>query len=137
MTKNLKYLLLGGFALLAVGFSIGRYVVPNKSIESTNIEKEVKREETVIVREETRPDGTKIKETTNTTKKETTDKKEIIKIVENAKPQWKASALAGYNLDKSAPVYGVAVDRRILGNIYMGAWGTTDKQVGLSVSMEF
>ncbi len=121
---------------LAIGFGIGKYVGGGNIQQETTKEKEVAIEDTIIVKEEKRPDGTVVKEVTTTKKKETTTKGTSIKIVEN-KPDWKASALVGYNLDKSAMVYGASVDRRILGNIFVGAWGTTDKQVGLSVGMEF
>lgn len=135
--ENLKTYIIGGVVLLAVGFGIGRYTVPEHLEEQTSTETDSKKEDTVIVREEKRPDGTVIKETTKTSKKEESKKEETIKIVENHKPNWKASALAGYNLEAGRPVYGAAVDRRILGNIFLGVWGTTDKQVGASVSLEF
>lgn len=137
MFTDTQIKLIAVVVLLAVGFGVGRYTVPEKSTEQTIVEKELKKEETVIVREETRPDGTKIKETTNTTKKETAKRTETIKIVESKKPDWKVAGLVGYNFNKVKPVYGAVVERRILGNIFVGAWGTTDQQAGLSVSLEF
>lgn len=135
--KNLKVYLIAGLVILAVGFSIGRYVVPDKSLETKSTEHDVKREETVTTREEIRADGTRITETIKSNKNEESKKKESSKLVENSRPNWKVNALAGYNIDKSNYVYGVAVDRRVLGNISVGAWGTTDKQVGLSLGLEF
>jgi hypothetical protein len=34
-------------------------------------------------------------------------------------------------------LYMVGVQRRILGDIYLGAWGTTTKEAGLSISIQF
>lgn len=135
MLKN--KLLIAAFILLAIGFGIGRYTVPNNLQEISKTEKESKTEETIIVKEETKPDGTVVKETTKTKKKEDSSKKEDVLIVENKKPDWKASALVGYNFDKSKVVYGAMVDRRVLGNIFVGVGATTDKQALLSLSMEF
>lgn len=60
-------------------------------------------------------------------------------------PDWRASGLVGWDvgslrLDPSglAPkVYGIEVDRRIIGTVWGGVWGMSNKTAGLSVSVEF
>jgi len=135
--NNMKIIFGGALMLFALGFGLGKYSQPNKSSESNTTETDSKKETSTTVKEEIRPDGTKIKETTTTSKKETSTKDESIKIVDNAKPDWKVEALAGFNLDTDHPVYGAVVEKRLMGNIFIGVWGTTDKQVGLSASLEF
>jgi hypothetical protein len=45
------------------------------------------------------------------------------KLVESKKPDWLFSAKAGLLLDERKPVYGGEVGRRILGPVFLGAWG--------------
>ena len=47
---------------------------------------------------------------------------EHTKMVEGKKPDWILTAQVGSRLDGWRPVYGGAVDRRILGSVYAGAW---------------
>lgn len=135
--NNTKVIFGGTLLLFALGFGAGKYSQPNKSSESNTTETDTKKETSTTVKEETRPDGTKIKETTTISKKEDSKKSETIKVVDNAKPNWKVGALAGFNLDTKYPVYGAAVEKRLMGNVFVGVWGTTDKQIGVSASLEF
>lgn len=134
---DIKKLIIGGLILFGLGIGVGKYLVPNKVTESTSTETDTKKETSTTIKEETRPDGTKIKETTTVTKKEDNSKKETSKVIDNVKPSWKAGALAGYNFDTVKPVYGIVIEKRVLANIFVGAWGTTDKQAGVSVTLEF
>ena len=134
---NIKNILIGAIVMLAVGFSIGRYTVPTNLQENTSVEQEKKTEETVIVKEEIKPDGTITKETTKTKKKEDSMKKEESVVIVNEKPNWKVALMTGYNFDKKSTLYGITVDRRVLGNISVGVGATTDKQALLTVGMEF
>lgn len=114
-----------------------------------------KKKRTVIIRI-TKPDGTieertEIIEEDNSiiaidTKEKTEEEKKKEKensketIVQGKKPDWMISALAATDLKsiKSLqPSYGISVQRRILGPIHVGAFGITNKQVGISVGFQF
>jgi hypothetical protein len=123
--------------------------------DETKKENKDKKKRTVIIRI-TKPDGTieertEIVEEDNSiiaidTKEKSEEKKKTEKeklkekIVKNKKPDWMISALASSNMKdiKSLqPDYGISVQRRILGPVYLGAFGITNKQVGLSVGFQF
>lgn len=48
---------------------------------------------------------------------------EKVKIVESARPDWLIQGQVGVQLDGLKPVYGGAVQRRILGPVFAGVWG--------------
>ena len=104
----------------------------NKIVKQTEI-KNI--EETVI--EVTTPDGTTTKTTKKIDKTVTTDTHQKELITETKRPNYRASALIGYNFNSFLPVYGAAIEKRIIGNISVGVWGTTDRSVGASLSLEF
>lgn len=128
-----------------VGYAGGRYVQPAKVVtkikEVTKTVQVVKHDTVTVVKEVTRPDGSKESTTTITDHDvDTTDsstKTSISQKISNEKPQWKASGLAGYNFSKLNPVYGAQIERRIIGPIFVGAWGNTDKAAGVALSIEF
>jgi hypothetical protein len=76
--------------------------------------------------------------TNNTVVDDTTDTKASTStVISNLKPQWKVQALAGLNGNNlGTPVYGADVERRIIGPISAGLYGNTNKEVGLSISLE-
>lgn len=158
---DLKYKLLIVLALCGFSYGLGRYLTPDKIItKEVTIEKEVIKEvvkentnikkntQTKIV-ETTFPDGKYVKETyildqdTVVIEKDkvvSVDKevtKQVEKIIENSKPQYGVAAGAGYNLDQLKVVYNVQVERRILGPLFLGAYGTTNREVGALLKMEF
>ena len=135
---NTKMLLGVGLVLLALGIGAGRYTAPEcgKQETTTDTKKEIKNiEETVI--EVTTPDGTTTKTTKKIDKTVTTDTHQKELITETKRPNYRASALIGYNFNSFLPVYGAAIEKRIIGNISVGVWGTTDRSVGASLSLEF
>lgn len=156
----MNYLKLGlvGLVLVLVGYAFGRYVQPAtvitktedheviKYVERTTKEKDNNKD--IVIIETRLPDGTIRKETHIVDKgrviidksKEGSDTKDSKSetIVSNTKPQWKAAGLLGvadYSL--SNRIYGLEIERRILGPIFVGAWGMTNKQLGVSVGLEF
>lgn len=116
--------------------------VEAKEVVDINVEKTV---QTTEVREVTR-DVVVVQE-----KVVTVDRiveKEVLKekVTEAPKPQWKVSPLVGVNirdlslgqgLTTGPLAFGVKVDRRIVGPVFLGAWGISSGQAGLSVGMEF
>lgn len=143
--NNYVKLGVGAIIVFAVGAGTALYVRPATVVTKTEeVVKEVdrvKKDVVVVEHEVKRPDGTVEIDRTTTDKSTETSKKESdtksSTVVTNAKPQWKAQALAGLSLDKLVPVYGAGVERRIIGPISAGVWGTTDRNLGVSVSLEF
>lgn len=139
--------------LLAVAYTAGRFTGPKK-VEIKEVERVVYKEReqstkdkhvTTVKREETKPDGTKVKETTRTVDERTeTDRgreintvKETIKVVSN-RPDWRLSVAYIPNIPTyQTEVYRFDLQRRIIGEIYAGVQVDTNKTIGLSISIGF
>lgn len=141
--NNIFKLILGLVMVGCLGYGIGRYIQPAK-VETKEVEviKEViKKDIEIVVREVEHPDGTKERTTTTKDKSVETSKKDTKKemiVTENNKSQWKAHALIGADIkDVSRLLYGAQIERRVLGNLSIGAWGLTNQTVGVSVGFEF
>jgi hypothetical protein len=61
---------------------------------------------------------------------------EKLKLVQTERPGWAVAARAGLRLDLSK-VAGLAVERRLLGGVWAGAWADTSKAAGLQLRVEF
>ena len=113
-----------------------RYLSSKGDSETSESTKEVVRNDVkTIERTIERPDGTKetTKETVDkSTKKETTNKEVVI-----SKKDWMVSAIVTSKLTELDPVYGIMVQRRIIGPVYLGLSGSTDKRIGINVGLEF
>lgn len=86
----------------------------------------------------TKPDGSTETDSTTT---DTSIKKEIEKqIVESSKPfynsQWLIAGGASLNSDREQ-FYKLEVQRNILGPLWLGIYGTTHKELGLSAGILF
>lgn len=113
--------------LLVVAFAVGRYTAPAKVVESVKTEIQVKRD-TVVV-EKVRKDGTKVTVTKIKDRSEEATKKE--KIIDFRRPEW----LLGGGIDTKGG-YVLSVDRRILGPIFIGAFGSTSGIFGAKIGIE-
>lgn len=151
---NYKVALATGLIIGALGFAFGRYSAPVKTITKTETKTvEVIKEVKVASQQNNRqihivttkyPDGRVVTETFILNKdtivisdnKESVKENTVVvtKEVYNKKPDYLVGVLV--ETDYSKPIYGVSIDRRILGPIFLGAYGKTDKQVGLSLKME-
>lgn len=161
-----KPIVLIGLALL-LGVAIGRYATPvriktvekekivtvvQKDTDKTTDKKNTTHEQIIKVkithpdgtieeREETIKDANQIVDvdlhTTTNTSTEIDKSKETIK--DSTKPNWLIAGTAGVSfankgLDSS---YGIHVQRRILGPIFIGVYGNTTNQYGISAGLEF
>lgn len=128
------------FIAALISFGIGAKVASKVTTETkvVEVEKEViKRDVVTQIKVITRPDGTK-EESTTITDKTTEDKSSSKQSESKTAPNWHVSAgtkASVNNLNELS--YTLNVDRRILGNLFVGASVSTDKQVGLSIGMEF
>lgn len=134
-----KIVLAVAFSLLA-GYSIGRYIQPPKVEEKIVTQNETKENKNVyeVTRTIEHADGTKetIKETTDLSSSDTKSSVVVDKKT-TTRPDWKASVGLGLNTASLEQFYIVHIDRRILGGLSVGAFGTTSKEVGITVGLEF
>lgn len=115
---------------VALGFGLS-YLQP----KSKEIEEVIKYQDRVRVVKQVveRPDGTK--ETTEVIEKEREVEKEK-KVVVKQQPDWKVSGSVSA-LRVGAPVYSLSVERRIIGSLYAGVYGRSDKELGVNISFLF
>lgn len=126
---------------LVLGYGLGRYLAPVKiEKQMVEVEKEViKKDIVTVIKEIKRPDGTV--ETTSST----VDRSEVVKEIEKEirveveakKHDWLLRALVEARDFALPPNYGVGLERRILGPIFLGAYYVSTKTIGLSVGLEF
>ncbi len=159
----MTYLYLGVGTLLALvlSFAAGRFTAPPSdpvylpsasSVQVVTVKTFVDRTRVVTRRVVATPDGGSV-----------TDEREEEHVVEHGTPvvlppqpiptpapsrpayaerrNWKAGVTVGAPLLTSAPVFdikwGVVVERRILGPVWLGATGNTSGYLGLNLSVEF
>lgn len=138
---NTKYVIILMIVVAAASAGLTRYYFPQVEFKNTETVKEVVRNDVrTIVKEVTRPDGSKEVVTEivdKSTKKETSTSETLIV----KKPQWMFDIGARANLDnvsnRDTFVYDLQVQRRILGPFFLGGKVATDKSVGISIGMEF
>lgn len=146
--------------ILSLGYGVGRYFTPPKVVEKEKIvykdriiEREVKVKSTSKKNDKvftkntvTKPDGTKYVEVKITDKskiksdfKRTGTRQENIsldKTEESKQTNYLISLGAKFNLGEfGLPIYGVNLNKRILGPIYLGVFGFTDKTIGVSLGL--
>ena len=129
-------------AAIVVALALGIYIGKSQfsKTETVEVEREViKRDVVTVVREVTMPDGTRSVETVTTDRSK--ERKDVTNVTTKAtaSPDWhvSVSASAARVSEISSPVYGVQLERRILGPFSLGARVQTDKQIGVVVSYEF
>jgi hypothetical protein len=133
--KNVAILVLITAVLSAV---ITKYYFPKLQMQTVEVEKEVIKNNIVTVTKIVKDkDGNETSETTTVDRSTTknTDSK-VVSIA--ASKDWMISASAQTDFKEGLkPVYGVQVQRRILGPFYVGGTVNTDRAVGVSVGFEF
>jgi len=124
-------LLLG---VLAVGLGLGYYFAPEKVKEVEKIVVKEHRDVVTVVKE--RPDGTKETVITDRTTVDTDKTKE--REVTRDKKDWILTAGAiNDELAFTNPKYFGLVQKRILGEIYVGGMLTTSGEFGLALTYRF
>lgn len=68
--------------------------------------------------------------------------RERVSVTTSQRPSWRAGALVGLQLRElrlppGPLLYGAHVERRVLGPLWLGAWGLSSGAAGLSLSAEF
>lgn len=54
-----------------------------------------------------------------------------------AKPNWHLGVQAGLTTSLDGVKYGVRLERRIVGPVFLGGYATTNKEAGISLGLEF
>jgi hypothetical protein len=157
---NNKYKIIIVVVSLAIAFAVGRYSTPEKiktvtqtvtvhDIQTdTNTDK--KDNKKVVTVEDDKPTGEKVITTTTTDNSDTNTKIDqtddtttnttSTKEVTKGSDKVTILGLAGTQFGKGSPlstVYGGSISKPVLGPITTGAWGLSNKTVGLSVGLTF
>lgn len=60
------------------------------------------------------------------------------KTVERYAPDWNIGVMTGPSFGRShGATYGAMVERRVLGPIWLGAWGMSSKEAGIIIGLQF
>jgi hypothetical protein len=149
--RGFKWLCFGLLvASCAAGILIGRWTTPVKvetKLETKYVDRVVMQQvkhadEVRTITERRRPDGTVTTRTRieDRSVTETAAARETVAtleqtVTESAHETWLLRAV--YAVRMGSQTFGAGVDRRILGPIWLGAWGTTDLAVGVSLGVSF
>lgn len=121
----------------AAACALTRYYWPTVRVETQIVEQEViKRDVVTVVKEITRPDGTKETATVTTDKSKLNNS--VVQQTSAKEPsKWLIGAGASYNFAERANDYSIQVSRRIAGPFWLGVQGTTNGGAGVLLTMEF
>jgi len=135
--KNLKKTAVISLVCAAAAAGLTRYYFPKIEFRTIEITKEVVRNDVrTVVKEVTRPDGAK-EVVTEIVDRTIREEKRAVDMVSAYKPDWVIGVGARTRFQSSAPAYDLQVQRRILGPIFIGALGSSDGSIGISIGMEF
>lgn len=144
--NNYKYQIIVLVVLLVTSFAIGRYTAPKPSVKIVEkTTEEVKKDEqkdvvktTTIVKEKDKETTTITEETKDhvqTKKDETLDS--MTQIVQPKVNTLNVSALVGAELFPLKPVYGLSVNKQLIGPVSIGVFGLTNQTIGFSIGLNF
>lgn len=134
MVMRLVYALAIG---LLVGAALSYYLFPQ--IETREVVKQevvVQNRVRTVIRTVARPDGSS-ETTEERTDNSTSTAHSSAESTKYRTKNWNAAALATVSLNDLQPVYGLLVQRRILGPVFAGLTVRADGEFGLSLGMEF
>ena len=136
---ELNYKLIGIYTLVIVALSVGITKRLWPTIQSsTKIEERevVKKDVQTVIKEVVRPDGTKETITTIVDKSKENSSKSLQQLI-TKKNDWFVAAGAEMKLKDMQPVYKLEVNRRVLGDIFVGGTVNTQGSLGLQVGFTF
>lgn len=133
----MKLTIITGTICLLLGAGLGTFLFPQIKEKQVEVQKEVLVKDVVtITKIVTRPDGSKEEVITVTDKSK--ENKQSTNTVTKKASNWHASVGAKSKIDKlGIDVYTIQIEKRILGDLFIGVTGSTDKTVGITVGMEF
>ncbi len=117
--------------------SLTRYLWPKVQTQTVEVTKEVvKTDIRTIVRIVEHPDGTK-ESTTETVDHSIANSSNSKSATVYAQKDWLVGLTIGSEFAKLEPIYGLQVNKRILGPFFGSVSATTNKQINLGLGMEF
>ena len=119
--------------LCLISAGIGGYLV-KQYLPTETIKTEVQEKEKIvtIIKKIVAPDGTTTEETTKTEDRVTDT--DVVAVLAPPPPNWHISA---QYMPDAIPAYGVQIERRILGPVFVGVGANTRKELNISVGFEF
>ena len=143
MTIQIKYVVIVCLVTAAVSASITRYYFPQVTVQTKTVEADhsvTHNDVKTVTHEVKKPDGevdtdiTTIDSTVHTD----TDTKTAQVVQLAPEKNWYVGATASITgVNFANPAYGVQVNRRILGPIFLGGTVNTKGEFGISLGMEF
>lgn len=139
MQINLKVAAIYTVVVVALAVGATKRLWPTIDTKLTIQEKEVvKKDIQTVIKEVVRPDGTKETVTTIVDKSKESSSKTLEQIITKKNDWFVAAGIEAGSLSEIAnPIYRLEVNRRVLGDIYVGVSATTNKSVGLQVGFSF
>lgn len=146
MNIGFKALIASLAVVYVLGYATGRYLQPARIEVHTEVQTQtvtvVQHDVQVVTKEIDRPDGTKEIDTVTTDKSHdqtnTDTQSQTDKVVTAAnKPQWLVGTEFIPGNAYIGHFYGASVQHRLLGPIFLGIGVDTNRQVGLTVTLEF
>lgn len=135
-----------GILALVIAFGIGRFSKPakveTKEVVKTVVQKEEAKVKIVYKEKVTSPDGTTTekevsREDTNSTENSSTSKVSESSVKNDAGLTIQALAIANISDITGKQEYGLSVKKRVIGNLGFGILATTDKKIGVGISVDF
>jgi hypothetical protein len=130
--------LIAAIILCLASVATTRYLWPRVEYKSSIVEKEViKRDVVTVIREIVKPDGSKetVTEIVDHSRENSSKSETVVKL---AKAQYQLALLASTSAERLAdPVYGLQIQRRLLGPVWGGLSLNTDKQITFNLGLEF
>ncbi len=139
MEIPVKLLVTGALGCAIAGGLIERQMSKNEVVKTVTVDHEVIKYQVVtVIHEVQAPDGTKtIDSTTTDNSEKTTD---VVQKTVDAKASeqfsWLVAVGSSVNAD-GVKTYTASVDRRLLGPLTLGVFGTTRSEVGLRLGVMF
>lgn len=135
MDKRIVSILIG-LGIFIVGSGVGYYCAPEKTktvvVEKKVEQKNVRKHRVKI----TKPDGTTTTTTDTTDTSRTNEDRNTVKETSHKKQDWLIGAAVLYDLDGKRTYEG-SIQRRIIGNIYVGVLGDSRGTAGLGLSLSW
>lgn len=133
----MKAIAITALIALLLGAGIGSQLFPKIKTETVETEKEViKRDVVTVVKEVVRADGTK--EIITTTTDKTKEKKDSTVTSKVLASNYHASiSVITDNIQLTDLKYQLQVEKRIIGDVFLGAVINSKKEAGLTVGLEF
>jgi len=138
MQVTLKSVAIYTLVIAALAVSATKYMWPTVQTQVKVEEKEViKRDVRTVIKERTRPDGTTEKETVIVDNSKESSTKTFEQKIMKKNDWFVAAGVEARNLQFNNPIYRVEVNRRVLGDIFIGVSANTDRSLGVQVGFSF